>query len=134
MTTRPVDAPTGYVRGVNTVVCNETGGIFRTNIKLSTGETLEIGIDEGGHGLCVDLEDVMRPSEIEHCGINRLIAAGHVTIHPKGTTPRGRSAPRLHGGIAPVNDFDRKFDEVVRRDQAADARTQHVDRLRAEGR
>lgn len=122
-----------YVRGEVTVLCNQSGAKCRLpDLKSPLGDIWL------APGECIDLEEVARPSVIEHCGLTLMLrpnANGYVTftIHDKlihkGTDqekpckPVGKSPETQDGRYGRETGFDRALDDVQRREDEEDERT-----------
>jgi len=121
------------VEDATTVISNETGGILRINCLKINGQDFELGVDADGYGESVDLETIMRPSQIEHSGIDQVEKKGMIKFHPKPASPddvlpRGARARKLDPRVtrtAPPNNFDVAYDEMLDRDKARDEDTAH---------
>lgn len=127
-----------YEKGVTTVICNETGALLNVHcIPMSTGGgNLTLGLtapDANGdeYGTYVDLEEISRPSMIQHSGINEMEASGSISFHPKGSTPKGKKRFTDSGPIAQPNQYDKQLNDLYAKEAREEKRTKQQARRRA---
>jgi hypothetical protein len=112
-----------YKESEVTVIANETGGLLVIGdiVHPVTKKPLQLDPQES-----LDLEDAASVEDIKRSSINKLETQGMVSFHKKGSAPVGAAPGKIipaEGGVAPMNEFDSKLNEVIKKEEREDERT-----------